>query len=139
MGTKVTWNGDMAFTGSADTGFEVNLDAHPNVGGNNSGFRPMELLGVGLVGCTAMDVISILQKKRQDVTDFEVRLHTTSADEHPHVWTSVKLEYVVTGHDIDPKAVERAIQLSADRYCPAQNMINKAVDIETVYQIIEAE
>jgi putative redox protein len=139
MGTQVTWNGDMAFTGTADTGFEVNLDAHPNVGGNNGGFRPMELLGVGLVGCTAMDVISILKKKRQDVTDFQVRLHTTSAEDHPHVWTSVKIEYLVTGHGIDPKAVERAIQLSSERYCPAQNMIDKAVDIETVYQIIEAE
>ena len=139
MGTQVTWKGDMAFTGTADTGFEVNLDAHPSVGGNNSGFRPMELMGVGLVGCTAMDVISILKKKRQDVTDFQVRLHTTNAEEHPHVWTSVQIEYLVTGHNIDPKAVERAIQLSSERYCPAQNMIDKHVDIETVYQIIEAE
>jgi len=138
MVAKVTWHGGLSFTGTADTGFEVPLGASSSVGGAEDGFRPMELLAVGLVGCTAMDVISILQKKRQDVTAFEVRVHTKSAEEHPHVWTYVQLEYLVTGSNIDPKAVERAIQLSSERYCPAQNMINKAVEIETTYKIMEA-
>jgi len=136
---KVIWHGGLSFTGTADTGFEVALGASPKVGGANDGFRPMELLAVGLAGCTAMDVISILQKKRQDVTAFEVCVHTERAEEHPKVWTSVKLEYLVTGREVDPKAVERAIALSSERYCPAQNMLNKVVEIETEYQIIEAE
>jgi len=136
---KVTWTGGMSFTGTAATGFEVPMGAHPDVGGENDGFRPMELMGMGLVGCTAMDVISILKKKRQDVTSFEVRLHTKSAEEHPHVWTEVTIEYIVSGRDINPKAVERALQLSEERYCPAQNMINKAVEIKLEYKIIEVE
>jgi len=86
-----------------------------------------------------MDVISILQKKRQDVTDFEVKVHTEKAENHPRVWTSVNIEYIVTGNNIDPKAVERAMFLSYERYCPAQNMIKKAVDIDMSYKIIETE
>jgi putative redox protein len=138
MAAKVTWHDGLSFTGTAGTGFEVSLGASASVGGAEDGFRPMELLAVGLAGCTAMDVISILQKKRQEVTAFEVKVHTKSAEEHPHVWTYVQLEYLVTGRNVDPKAVERAIQLSSDRYCPAQNMINKAVEIETTYKIVEA-
>ncbi|MDH5507952.1 MAG: OsmC family protein [Anaerolineae bacterium] len=138
MGARVTWKDGLSFSGTADSGFNVDLSAGAGVGGAEDGFRPMELLATGLAGCTAMDVISILQKKRQDVTAFEVRVHTKSADEHPHVWTWVQIEYLVTGNDIDPAAVERAMQLSADKYCPAQNMINKAVDIDLTYTIIEA-
>ncbi len=138
MDAKATWKKEgLVFDGTADTGVVVPLASGMDEGAE--GFRPMELLGVGLAGCTGMDVISILQKKRQQVFDFEVIVHTKSADEHPHVWTWVQIEYIVTGHDIDPKAVERAMQLSADRYCPAQNMINKAVEIELTYKIIETE
>jgi putative redox protein len=139
MGPKVIWKGGMSFTGTAMTGFEVDLGADPVVGGANDGFRPMELLGVGLAGCTAMDVISILQKKRQDITAFEVRVHSQTAEEHPRVWTWLQIEYLITGHNVDPKAVERAIQLSSEKYCPAQNMINKAVNIDTTYKIFEAK
>jgi putative redox protein len=85
MDAKVVWHGDMTFTGKADTGFEVPLGAHPMVGGANDGFRPMELMAVSLAGCTAMDVISILKKKRQDVTDYEVKVHAEQADQHPKV------------------------------------------------------
>lgn len=138
MGATVTWKEGMSFTGTAPSGFSVDLGASPSVGGDNDGFRPMELMALGLAGCTAMDVISILRKKRQQVTDFSVRVDTKSADQHPHVWVEVAIEYIITGHEIDPAAIERAMQLSAERYCPAQNMINKAVDIEMSYKIIEA-
>ncbi|MFQ5614915.1 MAG: OsmC family protein [Anaerolineales bacterium] len=137
MDAKVTWHGRMTFTGTAKTGFEVPLGAHPNVGGDNDGFRPLELLAVGLAGCTGMDVISILRKKRQNVTGFEVKVHADQADDHPHVFTHVRVEYIVTGKDISPKAVERAIELSATRYCPASGMLEKAVKIEHDYQIIQ--
>ncbi len=139
MNASVTWNGGLSFTGTANTGFKVELDAHPSVGGNDNGFRPMELIALGLVGCTAMDVISIMQKKRQNVTRFEVKTHLEQADQHPHVFTSAVIEYIFYGHDIDPAAVERAIELSETRYCPAQAMFNQIMPIELKYTIIDED
>lgn len=138
MDAKVTWkNEGLLFDATADTGGIVNLASSLDQGAK--GFRPMELLAMGLVGCTSMDVMSILQKKRQDVTDFEVRVHTETADQYPKVWTKAVIEYIVTGHNVDPAAVERAMQLSKETYCPAQAMLGKAVEIELKYTIIEAE
>jgi len=136
MQNVLKWKKGMAFEGQSEGGLSVALDAYEDVGGQGGGMRPMELLALGLGGCTAMDVISILQKKRQAVSAFEVRVHTEKAEDHPRVWTSVLIEYLVTGTDIDPQAVERAIELSAAKYCPAQNMINRAVEIEHSYQIL---
>lgn len=138
MDAKVIWKGRMTFTGTADTGFNVALGSSPDVGGDNDGFRPLELMAVSLAGCTAMDVISILKKKGQDVTAFEVHTHADQAGEHPHVFTHVQVEYILTGHGINPAAVERAIELSVTRYCPAQAMLSKAVQIDHNYKIIEA-
>ena len=137
MDAKVVWQDRMSFTGTADTGFKLPLGASPQVGGDNDGFRPLELIAIGLAGCTAMDVISILRKKRQDVSGFEVQVHAEQADEYPRVFTQVKVVYLISGRDINPKAVERAIELSATRYCPAQAMLEKSVEIEHTYQINE--
>lgn len=127
----------MSFSGTADTGFSLPLGADPAVGGDNDGFRPMELMAISLAGCTAMDVIAILQKKRQEVTGFEVKVHAERADEFPKVFTHLTVEYIVTGHNVDPTAVERSIELSAAKYCPAQAMLAKAVAIEHKYSIQE--
>ena len=138
MEAKVGWNKQgLLFNGSAGSGGQVNLASALDTG--KEGFRPMELLGIGLAGCTAMDVLSILQKKMQDVVDLEVFVHARSAGSHPQIWEWVQIEYVLTGHQIDPSAVERALELSSKKYCPAQNMLNKAVDIELVYRIIETD
>ena len=137
MDTKVTWQGRMTFTGSADSGFPVQLGTDPAVGGDNDGLRPMELIALGLAGCTAMDVISILQKKRQEVTAFDVRVHADRAEEHPKVFTHINIEYLIEGRNIDPAAVERAIELSKTKYCPAQAMLGKAAPIELTYKITE--
>jgi putative redox protein len=99
----------------------------------------MELMALSMAGCTAMDVISILRKKRQDVTDFEVRVSAPRADEHPRVFTRAMIEYLVTGHDVDEKAVVRAIELTAKNYCPAQAMLGQVMPIDLRYQIFEAE
>lgn len=139
MNAKVNWKGRMSFTGSADTGFEVPLGSYPEVGGDNDGFRPMELMAVSLAGCTAMDVISILKKKRQEVSDFQVKVETEKADQHPKVFTSAVIEYHVTGKDIAENAVTRAIELSADAYCPAQAMIGKIIPLTLRYFIYEGE
>ena len=138
MDAKVTWQQGLTFTGTADSGFSVPLGADPAVGGADDGFRPLELMAVSLAGCTAKDVISILKKKRQEVTAFEVRVHAEQAQKHPHVFTHVKIECLVTGHHVDPAAVERAIELSKTRYCPAQAMLARVAEIELSYQIIEA-
>jgi putative redox protein len=139
MSAKVTWHERMTFTGTADTGFEVPLGSDPSVGGDNNGFRPLELMSVSLAGCTAMDVISILQKKRQEVTRFEVNVNADRAGEHPKVFTAATIEYHVSGRNVDEKAVVRAIELSATRYCPAQAMLAKAFPIELKYYVYEED
>ena len=137
MDAKVTWHNRLSFTGSANTGFQLPLGTTPEVGGDNDGFQPMELLAIGLAGCTAMDVISILQKKRQEISAFEVQVHAGRATEHPKVFTQATIEYILSGHDIDEAAVLRSIGLSATRYCPAQAMFNNVFPIELIYSIYE--
>jgi putative redox protein len=135
MEARVNWHGGLSFKGQADTGFTVPLGAAAAVGGSEDGLRPMEMIAIGLAGCTAMDVISILTKKRQEVTDFEVQVHTEQAQEHPKEFTSAIIEYYVTGHNVKEAAVVRAIELSSLRYCPAQAMLGKIMPIELKYHI----
>ena len=138
MDARATWKQDMAFEGWAGgSGFTLPLDATKDVGGSDDGFRPVELLLVGLAGCTAMDVISILKKKKQDITAFDVRAHADRTPEHPKVFTHIVIEYIVSGHGIERAAVERAVELSATKYCPAHAMLGHVVPIETVITIIE--
>jgi putative redox protein len=138
LDAKVTWGGSgLAFDGTADTGFSVHLDSSQGADGKYQGFKPMEMLAVGLVGCTAMDVISILGKKRQQVSAFEVRVQLDRAQEHPKVFTKGHIEYRVTGHAVDEAAVRRAIELSSTKYCPAQAMFEGVFPIELSYQIFE--
>jgi len=135
MDAKVTWEGRMTFTGTADTGFKLPLGASPDVGGDNDGFRPIELMAISLAGCTAMDVISIMRKKRQEVTSFEVKVQAERAEEHPRVITHAEILYEVSGSKITEKALVRSIELSATRYCPAQAMLNQVFPIELKYRI----
>lgn len=136
MDAKVTWQGKMRFEGTAsDSGYMLPLDAGTGVGGEEQGFRPLELMAMSLAGCTAMDVISILRKKRQAVESFEVRVHADQANEHPRVFTHLRIEYIVTGENIDPAAVRRAIELSETKYCPAQSMLNKVAPTELTFTI----
>ena len=137
MNAKVNWHGNLTFTGSADTGFTVPLGASPSVGGDNDGFRPLELMAVSLAGCTAMDVISILQKKRQQISDLRVEVNTDQAENHPKVFTQAAIEYHIFGNQVDEKAVGRALELSATRYCPAQAMLDKVFPITLKYYIYD--
>jgi len=137
MDAKVLWHEGLTFTGTADSGFTVALGADPEVGGADDGFRPMEFMAVSLAGCTAMDVISILQKKRQEITAFEVRVRAQRAKEHPKVFTSAVIEYEVTGHGIQESALRRSIELSAQQYCPAQSMLAKVMPMKLDYLIYE--
>jgi putative redox protein len=139
MEAKVTWKERMSFDGTATSGFSLPLGTRKDQGGDEDGFSPMELLLVGLAGCTGMDVISILQKKRQDVTGFEVRVQGDRAEDHPKVFTQIVIEYVVTGRGLDPAAVERAVELSSTKYCSAQAMLGKTAAIEEKITILEAQ
>jgi len=137
MNATVKLEQGMRFAGISDSGHEVYMDSDPSVGGADSAARPMELLLMGLCGCTAMDTISILRKKRQQVGGLEVRASAERAEEHPKVFTDIALHYIITGTEVDPTAVERAIQLSAERYCPAQAMLGQVAAFTFTYEIIE--
>jgi len=128
----------MRFEVEAGSGHRVTLDASEQDGGHNEGFRPMEMLLVGLAGCTGMDVVSILRKKRQEVTGYEVQVRGVRAEDHPMVFVEITVEHVVTGHSLQPEAVARAIALSEERYCGAGAMLGKVAHLTHTYRIVEA-
>lgn len=128
----------MRFDAQATSGYHVTLDSNEVSGGQDSGFSPMEMLLIGLAGCTGMDVISILRKKRQDVTGYEVHVQGIRTDEHPKVFVEISVEHLVTGHNIQPAAVARAIELSETRYCGASAMLGKVARITNTYRILDA-
>lgn len=130
MDAVAEWKDGLSFTAKAGTG-EVEL-------ASEDGLSPMEVFLVSLAGCTAMDVISILKKKRQDVSSFRVMAHGDRAEDHPRVYTRIELEYMVKGRGIDPGAVERAVELSETKYCSVMAMVRKAVPIERKITIEEA-
>ena len=139
MDVVMNWKGKLAFEGTGPSGFTQRIDADVSSGGEDGGARPMEFIAMGLAGCTAMDVISILSKKRQPVSDFKVSLHAERAEEHPKVFTSSVIEYQVYGKNVDEAAMLRAIELSAEKYCPAQAMLEKAFPIRLTYKIFDDE
>lgn len=135
----MNWMGKMSFEGMGESGVVQKIDADTSVGGENGAPRPMELLAMGLAGCTGMDVISILQKKQQPVVGFQVNLRAERAEEHPKVFTQAVIEYLVTGRGVDEAALLRSIELSAERYCPAQAMLGKAFPMHLIYKILDEE
>ena len=134
---KVSLVVDMQFAGSASSGHHLTMDADDGSGGKNKGFRPMELLLVGFGGCTGMDVISILRKKRQNVAGLEMNVKGEKTDDYPKVYKQVHIEYVVTGKSIEREAVERAIKLSLEKYCSVGATLSKAGTITHSYRIVE--
>ena len=139
MKATVNWQNNMVFIGRSASGFPVQMDADSSCGGTDSGIRPMEMIALGLAGCTAMDVISILRKKRQDVTQFEVRVDAPRSTDYPKVFTRAVITYVVTGRSVDEDAVLRSIELAATKYCSAQIMLESAVPMDLLYEIFEDE
>jgi putative redox protein len=130
-----TWAGQgVVFTVVGGSGFTLRTDNPPGP----HAASPMELVAMASATCTASDVISILQKQRQHVTNFEVHVSAPRAGEHPKVFTDLSIEYVITGHAIDPQAVERAIELSLTKYCSVNLMLEQAVKITQHYRIVAA-
>ena len=140
MEAKIEWQDGVHFIDTADSGHPVPLDGPPDGGGQNRGSRPMELVLMGLGGCASYDVVAILAKSRQQVTECVTHLTASRVDEIPQVFDRIHMEFVVTGRDLDPKKVERAVALSADKYCSASRMLEAGgVEITHSYRVVAAD
>lgn len=137
MKARVKWVEGMAFMAEADSGHAIVLDGAPDIGGRNLGPRPMEMVLMGAGGCTSIDVVMILQKSRQDVTDCQVELTAERATEHPKVFTRIHFHFIVTGRNLKPETVERAIKLSAEKYCSATIILAKTAEVTHDFEIVE--
>jgi putative redox protein len=137
MKARVKWVQDVMFVAESNSGHSLVLDGAPEAGGRNLGLRPMELLLLGLGGCSAFDVVTILKRGREAITDCVVELDGQRADTEPKVFTAVELVYKVTGKNLDPKKVERAVNLSAEKYCSASKMFEKTAKLTHRIVIID--
>jgi len=129
----------MSFVGESGSGHSVVMDGAPEAGGRNLGVRPMEMVLLGLGGCTAFDVISILRKSRQQVVDCEVELEAERATEIPKVFTKIHLHFIVSGKDLDSNKVAKAMTLSADKYCSASRMLEKTAVISHDFEVVDLD
>ncbi|MPQ77395.1 OsmC family protein [Hydrogenovibrio sp. JE_KL2] len=138
MAIQVKWQGGKAFEATSSTGHKVMMDASKEVGGEDRGSRPMELLLMGLGGCSGIDVIMMLEKGKQDVKDCQMEITSERADAVPAVYTKIHLHFKVTGTDLNEKKVARAVELSAEKYCSVSKMLEKTAEMTHTYEIIEA-
>lgn len=134
---EVKWTGKMGFVGKGDSNHSIVMDTEPRVGGENTAVRPMELILLGLAGCTGMDVVSILRKMRIDFDRFRVQVQAERAEEHPKVYKKIRLNYTIKGVDIPEDKFKRAIELSQDRYCSVTAMLRQTAELTHSYQIVE--
>jgi putative redox protein len=137
MKARVKWIENVSFLGESGSGHAILMDGPPEGGGRNLGPRPMEMLLLGAGGCTAYDVVAILKKSRQDMTDCSVEIEADRASEDPKVFTKIHFHFVVKGKNLKPAQVERAISLSAEKYCSASIMLGKTASITHDFEIIE--
>jgi putative redox protein len=139
MKARVKWVQDAMFVGESGSGHAVVMDGPPDHGGRNLGVRPMEMLLLGLGGCTAFDVVMILKRGRQPVTDCLVEIEAERAEAEPKVFTRIHVHFIVSGRDLADRRVERAVQLSAEKYCSASIMLGKTAVITHDYEIRGAD
>ena len=137
MKATIKWIDGVSFVGESESGHAVVLDGPPSAGGRNIGIRPMELLLIGMGGCSAFDVVSILTRGRQDLVDCRAELSAERAEEDPKVFTRIHVHYVVSGRGLKAATVERAIKLSAEKYCSASIMLGKTAEVTHDYEIVD--
>ncbi|WP_020166793.1 MULTISPECIES: OsmC family protein [Methylotenera] len=135
MKVRIKWVEDVSFVGESETGHAVVLDGAPENGGRNIGMRPMEMLLIGMGACTAFDVVTILKKSRQPIVDCVAEIAAERAAEIPKVFTKIHVHFVITGNNLNETQVERAVKLSAEKYCSASIMLSKSVEITHDYEI----
>ena len=135
MQVKIKWIDGVSFVGESETGHAVVLDGAPENGGRNIGMRPMEMLLIGMGACTSFDVVTILKKARQPIVDCVAEISAERADEVPKVFTKIHVHFVITGNHLNDTQVQRAVKLSAEKYCSASIMLAKSVEITHDYEI----
>ena len=137
MKARIKWIEGVSFAGQSESGHTVVMDGPPDAGGKNLGVRPMEMLLLGMGGCTAFDVVHILRKSRQPVSDCVAEIDAERADTDPKVFTKIHVHFIVKGQGLDPRRVEQAIKLSAEKYCSASIMLGKVADVTHDFEIQE--
>ena len=137
MKTRIEWKNGMSFLGESGSGHSVLMDGPPETGGKNLGPRPMEMLLMGTGGCAAFDVVLILKKSRQDISDCVVEIEAERALEEPKVFTRIHFHFILTGKQLKAEQVERAIKLSAEKYCSASIMLGKTAELTHDFKIVE--
>jgi Predicted redox protein, regulator of disulfide bond formation len=138
MKTRIKWNDGMSFLAESGSGHAILMDGPPEAGGRNLGPRPMEMLLMGTGGCAAFDVVLILKKSRQDINDCVVEIEAERAPQDPKVFTRIHFHFILTGKKLNPQQVERAIVLSAEKYCSASIMLGKTAQLTHDFEIVES-
>jgi putative redox protein len=138
MDVRVKWVDGMMFLGESESGHTVIMDGPPDLGGRNMGIRPMEMLLLGMGGCTSFDVMQILQKGRNDIVDCVAEISAERVDSIPKVFSKIHVHFIVTGRDLKEAVVARAVKLSAEKYCSASIMLEKSVAISHDFEIVVA-
>lgn len=136
MKARVKWLDNMSFVGESGSGHSVVMDGPPDIGGRDLGVRPMEMLLLGMGGCASIDIVMILKKMNQNISDCEVEIEAQRADSEPKVFTSIHLHFVVSGHELQEKKVERAIKLSAEKYCSASIMLGQVAKVTHDFELV---
>ena len=137
MNISVNWVDGMLMVGKSHSGHSITMDGPPEIGGENLGVRPMEMLLLGVAGCTMIDVVTTLKKMRQELTHCETKVNAERADDHPKVFTDIHIQFIIKGKGLDTKKVEKAITLSAEKYCSASIMLGKTASITHDFEIAE--
>ena len=137
MNLSVNWVDGMLMVGKSHSGHSITMDGPVEIGGENLGVRPMEMLLLGVAGCTMIDVVTTLKKMRQDLSHCETKINAERANEHPKVFTDIHIHFIVKGKDLDSKKVDKAIKLSAEKYCSASIMLGKTAKITHDFEVTE--
>ena len=137
MNISVNWVDGLLMVGKSDSGHTITMDGPPESGGENLGVRPMEMLLLGVAGCTMIDVVTTLKKMRQDLSHLETKINAERATDHPKVFTDIHIQFILKGQNLDEKKVDKAITLSADKYCSASIMLGETATISHDFEVIE--
>ena len=137
MNISVNWVDGLLMVGKSDSGHTITMDGPPESGGENLGVRPMEMLLLGVAGCTMIDIVTTLKKMRQDLSHLETKINAERATDHPKVFTDIHIQFIFKGQNLDEKKVDKAITLSAEKYCSASIMLGETATITHDFEVIE--
>ena len=137
MNISVNWVDGLLMVGKSDSGHTITMDGPPESGGENLGVRPMEMLLLGVAGCTMIDVVTTLKKMRQDLSHLETKINAERATDHPKVFTDIHIQFILKGQNLDEKKVDKAITLSAEKYCSASIMLGETATITHGFEVVE--